>query len=107
MVFHLSCVSGATFSLRSLLVVVVCPPVIHVDPNPGPLTYLLALSDLPGFVTRGFFGNHRTGVGPDSPHQTCSIFDFGVLWDCALVSKDGDLPGLCSPSAAASFACVE
>lgn len=74
MIFHLSFVSGATFSLRSLFVVVMWPPMICADPNPGPLTCFLGSSDLPGFVTRGFSGNHRTAVGPDSSHQTCFSF---------------------------------
>lgn len=104
-IFHPSFVSGTTFSLRSLLEAVLCPVMILADPKPGPLTWLLAQSDLLGFVTRGFSGNHRTSVSPDSHHQTCLILFFGY---CGTVPcKDGDLPGLCAPSAPASLAFVE
>lgn len=83
-------VSGATFSLRSLHVVVLCSDMILANLSPGPLTWLLALPDSPGFVTRGLSGNHRTAVGPDSHHQTGLIFFFGycgtVLWSAGMVT---------------------
>lgn len=89
-IFHPSFISAATFSLRSLLEVVLCPAMIFADPSPGPLTWLFYLPDLPGFVARGFSGNDRASVGSDSHHQTCSIFILGycgtVPWSVRMLT---------------------